>query len=201
MSWNRKVIGAGLIGLLTFMGCDPPQAPPTVDPDGAAAPTEDAVQATTAQPPATRPAASHIVIDRQPHEFPAARLQLIRRDDQTFATLFSDDPREALRPDFSGNSFYLEMTLDAMPPDLSADGWAHKSLTSERQDTVNGIFLNGTRVHLQPFDVRVEFEGDLSGMTVHLDGYFFAFRGDSATDVGRMVLVHAQLPVVPEIRK
>ena len=141
-----------------------------------------------------------MTVDGAQLTFPGARLQITRRDEKNVAVLFSNDPPEAIRPNYTGNSYYLEMPIEVEPAELVSDEWVYKAPNSEQTDTPNGIFLDGMRVHLQPMDVRVSFEGDLSGMTVMMQGFFLAFRNDERDTAGEMITVSAKLPVVPEVK-
>ena len=78
--------------------------------------------ATTA--PATQPAFSLININGHSTVFPPARMRIERDDDHLIAILFSDDPREALNENYTGNSFYLRMNLDINDPaEITATEW------------------------------------------------------------------------------
>ena len=85
--------------------CDkPPPAPQ-------AATTLPAKAQATSAAPATRPA-SLININGVATVFPPARMRLEHDGEHLVALLFSDDPREALKNNYTGNSFYLRMQLD-----------------------------------------------------------------------------------------
>ncbi len=134
--------------------------------------------------------------------FPGTRLRLHTHPDANLtAQLFSNDPPEALRPGYAGNSFYFDIALDV--PEISGlpqATWIHKSPTSEPAETQQGIFLDGDRRHLQPLDVRAEFEplGD-GQLTVWLSGQFLWVDTRKPADSPcPIVVVRASLLTVPE---
>jgi hypothetical protein len=133
-------------------------------------------------------------IDSRPFDFPPARLALRSRDDRIGAVLFSDDPPEAIDDDYAGNSFYLDMTPQlAETGTLAGAHWEFKAPNSERVDEITGIFLHGKRLHLQPFDVRVSFDGVSSPMTVLIAGTFLQFDSENDQLPGKLVAVRAEL--------
>jgi hypothetical protein len=136
-----------------------------------------------------------MLIDKQRIEFPPARLAMRTRDGEALVLLHSDDPPDAIDDDYMGNSYYIEMTLDVPESvELSAARWAFKAPTSERIDTDNGIYLDGRKRHLQPFDVTVEFDGQASPVKVWLSGQFLEFDASEGRTVpGRIVAVTAEL--------
>lgn len=112
------------------------------------------------QPSAEAPAAVRAVlmIDGQQMEFPPARIILTKKGSRMSARLFSDDPKDALDADYAGNSFYFEMPLEADPDQPGAWLWRYKVEQAEASESPNGIYLRGTKTHLQPFDVLVEVD-------------------------------------------
>lgn len=193
MGINHVALGSlvALAVLMTDAGCER-RRPAATRPA-----TRPAVVATTS--PATaaaamEPTVSHIWIDQTPYEFPPAVLVLRGRDDQLVATLFSNDPPEAVRDDYAGNSYYFETTpILAEAGTLAGASWQYKAPSSEREDQVQGIFLNGRQLHLQPFDVRIDFLGTSSPMPVRLAGTFLMFDTQDDRQPGRLVPVHAEL--------
>jgi hypothetical protein len=94
-------------------------------------------------------------------EFPPAKLVLQERDGKLAALLFSDDPRDAINRNWAGNSFYFDMDLGiATPDDLASADWEVQSSAApdEHDESANGLYLRGDKVHLQPTAVRVLFE-------------------------------------------
>jgi len=162
----------------------------------AAAPTTQIVseKAPVASAEATSQPTSYILIDQQPYEFPPARIIFKTKDDQVTAVLFSDDPPAAIKENYPGNSFYLEMT-----PQLADDGtlagatWDFKAPSSDRVDTVSGIYLRGRKQHLQPFDVHVVFGGAISPVPISISGSFLQFDSNDEQIPGKFVTVHAEL--------
>ncbi len=115
-------------------------------------------------------------------DFPRARLRLSKDKDgdKYAAVLYSDDPKSAINPDYSGNSFYLEMTLDIDDPQkLSGADWQFVSDTSEQREPGDGLFLDGNRVHLQPAETGATFSNATSKtVQVRLYGQFRKFDTD-----------------------
>jgi hypothetical protein len=184
--------------LCLIVGCE--RTPVTTAP--ATAPATDPTAAVpasahpTTDPASTQPRESVMTIDGRRVVFPPARLVLKTRSGQVHATLHSDDPPAAIRDDYTGNSYYLEMPLDVDSPEqLAETKWTFKAPSSERSDTVSGVYLDGRKQHLQPFDVAAEFEQQPSGpVKVYLTGQFLLFGAeDDPTAPGQIVLVDAEL--------
>ena len=132
--------------------------------------------------------------------FPAARLRLEQEEDHVVALLFSDDPREALRDNYTGNSFYLRMELNVSSPDeLTQAEWHYQAPSSaEREDSPYGIFLTGRKLQLQPFDVRARFKRNEAGvMVTYMSGQFQVIDGNSPgpSRLAQVLPVAAELPV------
>lgn len=186
---------ACMAGLLLAIGCErkpvPANGPPSTPTTG---PTTEVVSDASTQP-STEPTASLMMIDQRIVSFPPAKLrvQQKRDGDPVVAVLFSDDPKNAIDDNYTGNSYYLEMTLDvANPTEVGQAIWMYKSPTSARTNSTNGIFLDGTRIQLQPLEVRVEFEPRGKQIGVMLQGHFLQFDGNDP-NIGRMVRVSADL--------
>lgn len=192
--------GCAAMTVLLHAGCDRPANGPTTAP----AATPVARPAPPPEPPTTTQAsASFIWVDSEPYQFPPARLVARIRDDQFSALLFSDDPRDAINDDYTGNSYYLEMAnLDASPEAQSLNGasWHYKAPSSDREDTVSGIFLHGRKKYLQPFDVRAEFSGAGSPCVVRVAGTFLMFESEDVQMPGKLVMVRAELPAELRVR-
>jgi hypothetical protein len=188
---NRWTWSAALC-LSLLGGCDDSKQASTT-PDPTTQPTDPATppQPTVAQATGTtaaKPAATQAVIttfrvfERSTpddigvlHDFPGARLH-INTSDNT-AVLYSDDPKAAIKPTYSGNSFYLVIPLDKDEP-LKLDGyqWQFKTATTgDHQDSTDGIFIDGQRYHLQPADVTVAFQGKGPEIKVAVVGHFTKF--------------------------
>ena len=190
--------GFSIVLLYFIVGCDrtsvanaPTSAPAT---ESAAAITASAHP--TTDPAATQPREAVMTVDGRRVAFPPAKLLLKTKSGQVHATLYSDDPPAAIRDDYAGNSYYLEMPLEIESPEqLAETKWVFKAPTSERSDTVSGIYLDGRKKHLQPFDVVAEFD-QISGqpVKVYLTGQFLLFGAeDDPTVPGQIVVVSAEL--------
>src|SRR4051812_26870073 len=116
----------------------------TTTPSAAATPSPTTLAAATTQPttepPANRPRAA-MMIDERRYEFPAAILRIKPKNDRLLVLLMSDDPKDALDENYNGNSFYLEMPVEAADvKELSSAVWHYVAPSSDRTDTPDGIF-------------------------------------------------------------
>jgi hypothetical protein len=189
-----------------FAGCDrTPTAPQANAPASPTTqPTPAAVQPatrplTTAPVASTQPATSFVMIDNQRVEFPPAKLSLQSRDGKVHALLMSDDPPAAISQNYTGNSFYIEMTVDDVDdvndvPGAMVQYQAPQS--TEREDSPNGIFLEGGKKQLQPDNIKVEFESAGSKMAVRMTGTFVIFDTQDETIPSRQVPVSTRLLAV-----
>jgi hypothetical protein len=167
-------------------------APPTTAP----AATRPAMPATTQA--STQPAASFMRINGRLIEFPPARLKLEQDDRTVTALLFSDDPPQAIKDNYTGNSFYLEMPLAISDPaDIHLANWRHQARSQERRDTPFGIYLNGRQIQLQPYNVNATFtpSEDHHRTIVRLSGQFLLWNNADATGLPQTVFLSAELPV------
>ena len=134
--------------------------------------------------------------------FPAAKVKLSQDRSQLVALLYSDDPPDAIKDDYKGNSFYLRMVLDVgQEKELANASWWHKARSSEREDSAFGIYLNGHRVQLQPYEVRASFAdaGSAAGkklVNITLGGQFLMWNDADSTGLAQTVHVEAQVPAV-----
>lgn len=169
-------------------------------PKAKAPPATAPVNHPTTEPAASRPTLSYMTINNRAVAFPLAKLRIERKGSRVTALLFSDDPKNAIDANYDGNSFYLEMVLDADDvEDLSSAVWIYRSTTSERDDSPYGIFLHGHKEKLQPMDVRAIFEGGAKPTSVRLAGRFRSYTdSDAPPDI---VAVDAQLPVHVIVKK
>lgn len=152
------------------------------------------MSAASAAPATTQAAPSFIWIDAQPYQFPPARIVLKSSGDQLLALLFSNDPPSAISENYQGNSFYFEIPPEmADTSTLDGAAWDYKAPNSDRVDTLSGIFLEGRRKHLQPFDVHADFSGTASPLTVRLSGTFLQFDAQDDRMAGKLVTVKAEL--------
>jgi len=135
-------------------GAKPSSTPPTTQPNQA-----DLSPATA---PATQPSFSELTIDGHVLKFPAARLRVGMSNGQVIARLYTDDPKSALKDDYQGNGYYLVMKLDDIrePHEVFNSVWTYQASSRAYVDSPFGIFLQGIRYQLQPYDVKVRFLGD-----------------------------------------
>ena len=131
--------------------------------------------------------------------FPAAKLKLEDDGSRVIALLYSDDPPQAIKDDYDGNSFYLQMVLDiADVKDLPTAVWVQRAKTSEYQDSPYGIYLNGRKVQIQPYDARATFTVT-EPTTVHLSGQFLLWNSADSTGLPQMVLIAGDIPVTVKL--
>jgi hypothetical protein len=189
-----------LLLAIILVGCDQrpkaPQAAPSTKPVATSAkPTT--MPATTMTSTRAEPAPSVIVIDNQRIEFPPAKLNLEVRDDKVHALLMSDDPPSAFSQNYTGNSFYIEMSIDDVDDVANVPGAMvqyQAPQSTEPEDTPDGIFLEGGKKQLQPQQVKVEFESAGAGkMAVRITGTFSMFDTQDDSIPSRVVPVVARL--------
>jgi hypothetical protein len=127
--------------------------------------------------PDTQPTASFITVNGKVFSFPRAMLRLRTTDTGVTALLYSDDPPAALRDNYTGNSYYLQMNLDITDAkDIGAAHWIFRS--------PDGIFLNGHAIELQPIDVQVKFDGAAPAVTISLSGKFLVLHSIHEDNMG-----------------
>jgi len=136
-----------------------------------------------------------------PRQFPPARLRLRGGGDEPVtALLFSDDPKGAIDKNWAGDRYYFEMKLPAADL-MRLDGiqWAYQipSAQADREESPNGIYLQGDRYHLEPANVLVRFEGRAPNMTVWMGGIFLQYDSQDPGAPPKQVLVRGVL--VPKV--
>jgi hypothetical protein len=190
-----------LVAGLMLLGCNKPKAEPF-----RAMTTTTTRPATTdeASPPAaptTAPVTSQLQIGNQTISFPRARLMLMQSQPDLALLLFSDDPRDALKADYSGNRYYFEIQLDIDDvARIAAADWHFKAPSIERADSPTGIFLDGDRKQLQPYDVDIVFGRMGSQITLTLSGQFLMFQNRDQVIIPRSVSVQGVLVADLETR-
>jgi hypothetical protein len=116
-------------------------------------PSTQLADATPKRPPVA------MQIEGKRSEFPSAKLRVGSSDGKVIALLYSDDPKDALKDQYAGNSFYFQMELDADEvKNFASSDWRFKASSNEQTDSPYGIFLDGHREQLQPMEVVVTFE-------------------------------------------
>jgi hypothetical protein len=149
--------------------------------------------------PAEKPQ-SQMLINGVLVNFPEAKLLVRKEGDKLSAFLVSNDPPEVINPTYEGNRYYFEMALDAVDDvkNLADAEFRYKAPTAESQETPNGVFLDGDRQHLEPYDIQVLFDRDGDHMVAEIRGQFMYFPKGGA--VGQMVPVVAKLAAKPETK-
>ena len=148
-----------------------------------------------AEPP--RPVLSFLMIDGLGAQFPSTKLVLHEgTGGKLRAELFSDLPKSALAH-YEGNELYLEMDLQPGqgPQEVDGASWRYKAAGSDKDDSANGIFLNGQRRHLQPMDVLVKFERQGEQLMARVMGQFRAYEPGTPDALAPFVGVRGAVPV------
>lgn len=131
--------------------------------------------------------------------FPPARLRIESDGQRLIALLFSDDPRDALKDNYTGNSYYLRMPLDVSELDeLAAATWQFTASSSaDREDTPYGIYIGGRKAQLTPFQVTGRFAVDepTGATSVMLSGQFKLVDESTRRGPVQLVGVAAEMPV------
>ena len=204
MLHRRRVLGAA-VGLFfaVAIGCDEgpaplhgPVAPVTTAPATipAISPSGDAAT----EPAATQPTSSLMNINGHLTTFPPARMRLESDGQHVVALLYSDDPREAIKSNYTGNSFYLRMVLDIEVPEKLADAnWSYTapSAGDREADSPYGIFLGGRKIALQPYKVAARFKSEGEATTALLRGHFQVLDDTPGRGPAQVLEVAAELPV------
>ena len=172
-----------------------------------AAPPQPTTKAAAVLPPTTVPASqpvaeiripSTIVINGQPFSFPPAKLVLKQTDNGVRATLFSDDPPEALKEDYTGNSFYFDVTIEADSlDDLVGQQFVYRNSMGERRNSTTGIFIDGSKQVLQPLMAAIEFD-KVDGQWVALIGGQFQMYDEQTPD-NQAISVKVQGRLTPHV--
>ncbi|MBC7782900.1 MAG: hypothetical protein H7144_03595 [Burkholderiales bacterium] len=195
-----NLIRVGLIvSTVGVAACERSPAPP-------AAPIPKPTAAIAASLPATQPVArpnaifvvSQSGVADQPVQFPPAKLVISFSEDSARATLFSDDPPEAVKDGYTGHSFYFDITLDAASiADLPGKSFVIRKSQSERIDDNTGLYLQGGKQILQPLDAVIRIDGEPENFVVAVAGSFQVFENSVVDQLPQTVTVRAL--VVPEI--
>ena len=154
--------------------------------------------------PASQPATSLMNINGHVTVFPSARLRLETDGQNVVALLYSDDPREALKRNYTGNSFYLRMVLDVSDPARLADAtWNYTAPSgSDREaDSPYGVFLGGRKIALQPFKVSARFKVEGDATTAMVMGNFQVLDDTPGRGPAQVLPVSAEMPVQIDVER
>jgi len=201
MQLNKSILRgpacAIFIGGCIAVGCDRSErAAPTIPLATADSRVQPAAPTTVpTTEPATQPAVTSLLINRVFRQFPGARLRLVTADDHLTAILYTSDPPAAIDNDYTGNSYYLKMPLEDVADASAINGaeWRYKSLSSDRSDSNDGIFLDGLRHQLQPIDLLVRFDGTGPTLHVRLVGTFMDYDGSVVNQPGALTAVSGDI--------
>ncbi len=152
------------------------------------------IDPTPATLPSTRPTVSKIMIDGREFVFPTARLVLQQSEPTVDLLLFSDDPPDALSATYSGNRYYFELKLDIDDLEkLAASDMHWKAGSIERIDAPDGIFLDGDKRMLQPYNLRVAFSQTGKVYTIEIGGEFLLFQNKEEATAPKTLQVRGTL--------
>ena len=171
------------LGACWTFGCDSgaPTAKSKTSPSPATEPATTQPDLSSAAPttePATQPATlSQLTIDGKLYSFPSPRLRVVKAGNKVLATLYTNDPKAAINDDYKGNRYYLLLHLDDIhePQQVYTSVWQFKARSREYVDSNSGIFLEGDKYQLEPFDATARFIGDMLMVRVELQGEFLQF--------------------------
>jgi hypothetical protein len=198
MRWSAGLLLAGL----PLAGCDKPKSQPQPPVTRTTTRPADIAAEGPATAPASRPTTSKLWVSGQEYVFPRARLVVQQAQPNLSMLLFSDDPREAIKPDYRGNRYYLEIKLDVDDVEhIPSTNWHYKAASGERVDSPVGIFLDGDTHQLQPYEVDIAFGGTASQITVSLSGHFLMFPMRDEGAVPKAVSVQGTLTAELETRQ
>jgi len=184
--------------VIAFVGCDRPKetkAPSSAtDPNprfAVSQPAASSTQIATSLP--TAPPIAMKIEDRLV-QFPPAKLRVGTSDGKVVALLYTDDPKDAIKNEYAGNSFYFQMQLDADEVKNFADSdWRFKAESNEQNDSPYGIFLDGHRKQLQPIDVAATFEPAGGDQTlISISGKFLLINVEDASQPSSLVQLLAE---------
>jgi hypothetical protein len=221
---SKRVASVAVVGLFLLGGCDDrvktsatssthaaDAAPrsvvvlPATDP----APAVIAAAHSGVDDPATKPAepphSTFFMADGRASQpvafnFPRARLHIDR--EQKTAVLYSDDPKNAIDAKYVGNGYYIVVPLtDDALEHLDHYQWHFKAVSSDHQDSADGIFLEGQRWHLQPQDIVVTFAGEAPLVNVTVEGMFSEFDMTQNTLEGKLVPVKGNFSALVDTSK
>lgn len=188
MNSRKLILAVSGFAVALTIGCGKPAPTPV------AVPASQPATAPATEPADTQPVTALMNVNGHSSVFPAARMRISRDTDHLVATLFSDDPREALKDNYTGNSFYLKMDLDIDDPALlDQTQWHYQAPSSgDREDSAYGIFLAGRNTQLAPYDVRARFRREnADDVTVFIAGQFQVV--ETSNGPAKMVPVAAEL--------
>ena len=200
MNLRGALIMLAAAAITVAAGCDrtqPSASPAPAVPAVSPAPAPVLASAPTTTTASSQPASTLIQINDHMTVFPPARLRIESDGQHLVALLFTDDPKDALKDSYTGNSFYLRMELDVdKVEDLGGARWHYQAPSSgDREDSPYGIYLGGKKIQLQPYEVLGAFTVDGDATTVHLSGQFQVVDDSAGKGPPQLVPVSAKMPV------
>lgn len=174
---RRAWLASALMAGLCAAGCDRSGdaiAPAPPEPSSAS-PTASVVGPALATP-ASRPTEVYLFVDGKTVKFPPA-IATVLPTEPLELVLHTDDPPEALSAKYEGNRIYLPLKIGPIPlAELAGSEVPIRAASLDRRDTPDGIFLDGDRRHLQPYDVRIGFWANgKDSVMISISGHFVQF--------------------------
>lgn len=202
---RRCTIAAGMLAAGLCIGCEKASKNKVIVLNPTTRQSMPVVNAVTQPALTTRPAttqaakkSSHMMINGVWVEFPEPKLIIKKDGDRLTAFLGSNDPPEVIQPSYQGNRYYFELALDNVDDvkNIAQADFRYRASSAEPTDTPNGIFLDGDRQHLTPFDIQVVFDRVDDKIVADIRGQFLYFP--KGTIVGQWIPVVATLTAKAE---
>jgi hypothetical protein len=183
--WMGEAMVVGTVAvLLAAGGCKRQSKPAAPVPPPATAP-----HASPASAPATRAAATQALqaraepsvmeINGKPWFFPPARLRVEEKEGVVRAQLYSSSQPTIPEKSDAGNLYYFDIPLDIDDPaQIEHAQWSIESTSQQQDDSPNGIFLDGMKMQLQPYNVHILFNRDGQNIMVRVVGQFLQFSDE-----------------------
>ncbi len=190
-----KFILPGLLIAASTLSCDRAPAPLALPPTTRVARPVTAIPATQPVRNVIPENAVFIVsAEGYPNQqivFPPARILVSRQEDQIHLTIQSNDPPEAMKDGYTGNSFRFDYLLAAGEELIGSSSTLRENQTDEGDDK-NGLFLQGGRQIAQPQLVTIKIEGTEESPQIEISGNF-QLTAQSTEAAPQIVVVRARL--------
>ncbi len=199
------VVAISLATLAGGVACD--RGDPVAAPGPATQPVGTPHNATTkpTTEPSERPLSVFIVSQPgQPDraiEFPPAKMVVKTVGERLRVTLFSDDPRDAVRDDYTGNSYFFETIFDVTIDELPGQEFVFHNSAVERPEDNTGVFLFGGKQSLHPQEAAIRVEQDEDRWTAYVAGKFSVWDDNTPNRSTTVVGLRAQLSPETVIKK
>jgi len=207
----KRLVPLVILGIFLGLACkrQPQAAPPPTEVDAAL----------PAIPPPSIPATqfamapvSAMLLDGTPTLFPPPRVSIDQHDGGLFLVLFSTWPQKTPAFRSTGtqsasvagdgdddNSFIFNVRLDVSSTDeINGAQWHFKAPDRERLEDPCGIFLDGAREQLQPYDAQILFWRQGNKVLAKIQGRFLQFSATGTQAADQCVVVSGMVQAVVE---